>query len=117
MITVCSVADLSFQFHMADGRILTIAGKHKASTDTTGLLLPYGRTKMDVKDFEEIKKKYAHMYELRTGIIFAEKNESENFAKGTDSETQSKPRGTEKIKAKDLGNNVIATDNPASLVE
>lgn len=117
MITVCSVADLSFQFHMTDGRILTIVGKNKASADPSGLLLPFGRTKMDVKDFEEIKKKYAHMYELRMGIIFAEKNESENIAKAIDSETQSKPRGTEKIKAKDLGNQVIATDNPASLVE
>ena len=87
---------------------IVIKGRNKQAKEMRGFETPYALTEMDSKDWEHLQAEYAYTYEIKTGLIFAEKNEGETIARSLDDDQQAKKTGTDPLKVEDLTFNAKA---------
>lgn len=107
MIEVGNSGENSMLYRLLDGRHVTILGKHKRTIITEEAML----TKVENKDWEEIKTRWANSYEIRSGVIFAEDNDRKTRDRAQDVESAEIETGTRRIKKKDLPKGVSELDS------
>ncbi len=74
---------------------IVIIGKH-TKYRISGIMSPYALTEIDDKTWEHIKIEYAHSYEIKSGLIFADKDNIKTELKARDQEIQSIETTTKK---------------------
>ncbi len=83
-------------------KTIVIKGRNRASKEMKGFVAPYALTTMESKDWEHLKAQYGYAYEVKNGLIFADKNEGETIARSLSDEQKEKKTGTDPLTVKDL---------------
>jgi len=107
MIEVANAGENTMTYRLLDGRDVDVLGKHKRTIITDEAMI----TKLEIKDWEEIKTRWANSHHIRDGVIFAEGSDRKTRDRAQDIESAEIETGTRPIKKKDLPKGVTEFNN------
>src|SRR6185503_3533312 len=98
-----SHCEYDMKFKVGVQRNVVIYGKHSGGRlGRKQIVLDYGTTFLDASDWEAIKTEYANCYQIKSGLIFADKKDKDTKVRAIDESTEAHKTGASPLTEEDL---------------